>query len=115
MNKNLYCQLCNYKTNRTTDWLRHIKSNRHLRQGTKKISKCEECDIVFASHCTLKHHILTTHSTKEERSKSKYYCETCDYVFISKLYYDKHMNGIKHKNQELVKQSLIDIQNKLDQ
>ena len=38
------------------------------------------------------------HATKEERSKHKYYCNICDYIFFSKLYLDKHTNGIVHKN-----------------
>lgn len=39
------------------------------------------------------------HNTKEERSKSKYYCNECDTVFFSLIYYNKHMTGIKHSNQ----------------
>jgi hypothetical protein len=43
-------------------------------------------------------HVLKIHGTIEERSKQKYYCNVCDYVFFSKLYLDKHTNGIVHKN-----------------
>ena len=40
--------------------------------------------------------MLSAHSTKEERSKEKYYCVICDYVFISKLYMDSHISGKFH-------------------
>jgi len=43
-------------------------------------------------------HILKIHNTKEERSKCEYYCDTCDYIFFSKVYLDKHINGIVHIN-----------------
>ena len=110
---NFYCELCDYKTVRTYDFVRHLKSKLHERGGVPKINECKTCNIIFSTHQSLKHHNLTTHATKEERSKSKYYCDTCDYVFISKLFYDKHINGTKHKNQIFIKQSLIDIQNKI--
>jgi hypothetical protein len=113
MDKQLYCELCDYKTVRTYDFVRHLRSNLHKRGGVPKTNECKECHIIFSTHNTLKHHILSTHSTKEDRSKSKYYCDTCDYVFITKLYYDKHINGVKHKNQVFIKESLVDIQNRL--
>jgi hypothetical protein len=115
MDNNLYCGLCEYKTDRPTDFVRHLKSKLHQRGGVPKTNECKKCHQILSTHHTLKHHMLTNHSTKEERSKSKYYCDTCDNVFIAKLYYDKHMNGIKHKNQVYIKQSLIEIQNKLNE
>jgi uncharacterized C2H2 Zn-finger protein len=114
MEKKLHCQLCNYNTDRNVDWLRHIKSKLHQRGGQQRIKKCDICNIEFSSNGTYKHHNLMNHSTTEERSKSKYYCDICDAVFIAKIYYDRHMNGIRHKNQEQIKQSLQDIQNIID-
>jgi hypothetical protein len=46
----------------------------------------------------MKLHFLSNHSTKEERSKEKYYCSDCDMVFFSPSYMNAHMEGIKHKN-----------------
>ena len=43
-------------------------------------------------------HLLSKHSTKEERMKQKYYCEDCDHVFFCSTYYNTHINGVKHKN-----------------
>ena len=110
----LYCELCEYNTKRVTDWIRHINSALHNRSGKKKQTLCEICNINFASHIIYKHHNLTTHCSIEEKSKSKYYCQICDYVFVSEHYYTKHINGIRHKNQELVKKSIIDIKNRMN-
>jgi hypothetical protein len=43
-------------------------------------------------------HNLSSHTTKEERSKQKYYCNICDNVFFCSAYYNKHINGKRHKN-----------------
>ena len=52
------------------------------------------------------------HSTKEERSKSKYYCEDCDKAYFSPLYYQSHLKGMKHLNQvkinEINKNKILD-------
>jgi len=55
---------------------------------------------------------MKIHSTKEERSKSKYYCNDCDQVFFLPLFYDSHMKGRKHINQ--VKINVIN-QNKISE
>jgi len=95
---NQYCNLCDYKTSKPSDWIKHVDSEKHKRGGKRKEIKCDKCYYISsASHWLLKQHMLTQHSTKEERSKHKYYCSTCDYVFFSKLYLDKHINGKHHK------------------
>ena len=45
-------------------------------------------------------HNLSAHSTKEERSKQKYYCDICDNVFFCSAYYNKHIAGKRHKNMQ---------------
>ena len=92
-----YCECCDVKVNHMNNWVKHINSSKHLRLGQPKRIECTICERKFINHITQKHHMLSTHSTKEERSKEKYYCESCDYVFISKLYMDKHIEGKLHK------------------
>ena len=96
--KKFNCELCNYTTIKPSDWIKHINSAKHQRGGVRKTKNCEICNKDFFSHWSLKHHILVTHQTKEERMKQKYYCSDCDQVFFCKLYRDKHMIGIKHMN-----------------
>jgi hypothetical protein len=43
-------------------------------------------------------HHASVHSTMEERQTYKYYCNTCDLVFFCEAYYNKHNEGIRHKN-----------------
>ena len=92
------CEKCNFETYKAAEWLIHIETAKHKRDGKAKSKTCETCNIEFATHWLQKMHNLKTHATKEERSKHKYYCNICDYIFFSKLYLDKHTNGIVHKN-----------------
>ena len=92
------CEKCNFNATRPAEWLIHIETKKHKRNGEAKTKLCNICNIEFTSHWICKTHILKIHETREVRSKCKYYCESCDYVFLSKLYLDKHINGKIHKN-----------------
>ena len=108
-NKEIYCKLCEYKTTKTSDWMKHINSQKHQRNGKKKPTKCDLCDYESNTHWNIKAHKLKIHSTIEERSKQKYYCKICDYVFFCKTYYDKHNSGKVHNNKIKIKESLKSI------
>ena len=99
-NLNLYCEKCDFQAIRPAEWLRHIETKKHLRNGQKISSNCEFCNKSFISPFSLKIHTLTFHSTVDERRGYKYYCSVCDLVFISQLYMKKHLNGKIHKNLE---------------
>jgi len=94
------CECCKFKCNYNSAWLEHLSSEKHLRQGKPKTHKCtfNGCTHETTIHWNMKMHVMTMHSTIEERSKMKYYCKVCDTVFFSPLYLDKHNIGIKHKN-----------------
>ena len=91
-----YCECCNITFYHIYNWNVHLNSEKHKRQGKPKTIECADCARKFLNYITHRHHILTVHSTKEERAKEKYYCGICDYVFISKLYMDKHIQGKFH-------------------
>ncbi len=105
-----FCECCILKTDAPSLWLKHLSSQKHLRNGKPKTHKCDECDYECKSLWNLKIHKLSQHLSKEERSKSKYYCDICDKVFFSPLYQEKHMKGIRHKNLVL----LTEYNNKLN-
>ena len=96
-----YCECCNYEAIKPSYWIKHVNSQKHMRNGETKSTKCSICDYETSTHWLVKRHILTKHATKEERSKHKLYCDTCDLVFFSDIYYNNHMNGINHKNMVL--------------
>lgn len=96
--KKFYCDYCKFNTKKPSDWLRHVESQKHKNMGGKKKYICEKCEHESQSSWNLKLHKLTQHSTKEERSKQKYYCKDCDIVFFSPLYMNKHMKGKRHAN-----------------
>lgn len=95
------CHFCDYKTSNCSFWLKHLKTQKHLREGKTKSSKCETCGYESHIHWNLKLHTLSQHSTIEERKNHKFYCETCDFIFFCKTYMEKHINGKIHKNREL--------------
>jgi hypothetical protein len=107
-NKKYICNLCNYFTDFPSEWLKHLETQKHLRNGKKKPTTCDLCNYETSSHWNIKLHKLSQHATVIERQQHKYYCNLCDQVFFSKLYYDKHMNGKKHFN--MVKVSKLNIQ-----
>jgi hypothetical protein len=96
--KKYNCKFCNYTTKYPCEWIKHTETDKHQRQGKKKIHKCEACDYETFSKWNMDIHHLSSHATKEEREKQKYYCKDCDQVFFCKLYKESHMNGKKHKN-----------------
>ena len=96
--KKFNCILCIYKTNKPSDWIKHIKSKKHERNGKRKIIHCDICNHDSLTHWNYKMHMITNHSTKEERIKQKYYCFDCDQVFFCLQYKKTHDNSTKHKN-----------------
>lgn len=106
-----YCYLCKYKTIKNTDWLKHQNTKKHQRNGKAKTTICNICNFSTSTHWNLKLHILSHHSTKEEREKHKYYCGICDLVFFCSTYMNKHLTGKIHKNKELC----IQFQKELDE
>ena len=97
--KEFNCIECIYNTDKNSDWIKHLKTQKHLRNGAKKITKCEQCEYESHSHWNVKLHIMSQHSTLEERKVSKYYCNTCDLIFFCSTYMEKHMNGKHHMNK----------------
>ena len=95
--KKFSCECCKYKTDKPSDWLKHLNCEKHKRNGENKKIECIPCNYTATSHWNLKIHNLTFHFSKEEKLKHKYYCETCDAVMFCSTYYNKHINGLRHK------------------
>jgi hypothetical protein len=93
-----HCEKCDFNASSPAEWLIHIETKKHKRDGEPKSKICSICDIEFTSHWIQKMHVLKIHQTQEERAKHKYYCGICDYVFLSDLYLNKHLEGKIHKN-----------------
>jgi hypothetical protein len=97
----LYCETCNYKTTRPSEWQRHIQSQKHARKGAKKdtlavITKCTQCDYESAYCWNVKLHQLNKHTNDEEKAKHKYYCSDCDVICICNTHFIKHNNSKRH-------------------
>jgi hypothetical protein len=90
--------LCDYRTKVITNWFRHNETKKHKRNGNLLPKDCSLCDYKATNHWNLKMHYASVHSSREERQNYKYYCNTCDLVFFCEAYYNKHNDGIRHKN-----------------
>ena len=60
MSKKYICQGCNFSTNSTKDWKRHLDTKKHQKLNNKnKINnewQCPVCNLVFGSRTTLWRH-----------------------------------------------------------
>jgi hypothetical protein len=106
------CEKCNFKCNHESRWNQHIETELH-KTGKKKTrsdkkfdGKCKHCEFIAKNNINMQQHVLSFHSTKEERKAGfKYYCEHCDYGTFAKTFFDKHNGTSKHK-------TIMDIVNK---
>jgi len=110
-NKKYFCKFCNYSTDYPCDWIKHTDSDKHKRRGQKKTHNCSQCEYETKSKWNMDIHIMSVHSTKEQREISKYYCKECDQIFFCKLYLDKHISGKKHKNVVKANELLAELNN----
>lgn len=107
MDSKYSCNQCKFYTNYKSKWDLHIITELH-KTGKKKTrkdkvcpEKCPKCDYECSVNTTLKQHILSKHSTVDEKKKEfKYYCEKCDFGAFAKQLYDKHCNTTKHKQKK---------------
>jgi len=108
--KEFFCHLCNYKTHNCNEWIKHNECKKHKRNGELLPKDCSICGYKGYTHWNLKMHMITNHSTLEERKTQRFYCSICDVVFFSQSYNDKHYAGKRHKNMELA----LKYQNEID-
>ena len=56
-NQKFYCELCDYSTSRSSNWKKHISTNKHLKKSLKQKTRiCEDCGQIFYSRTTLWRH-----------------------------------------------------------
>jgi len=109
--KEYYCNFCNYNTINISDWIKHNNTKKHQRNGLPIIHNCSICEYKSRTLFNYKLHMLSQHSTKEERMKQKYYCHICDIVLFCNTYMLKHLNGKFHKNKEMAQKYQLEIIN----
>ena len=96
-----HCDCCNFDAHSPTEWIKHVETKKHLRNGIKLSDnlKCEDCGFVSINSYNFNVHKILVHGTPAERkAKSKFYCDDCDIGFFCELYYNRHMISKKHSN-----------------
>jgi hypothetical protein len=96
-----HCDCCNFNAHSPTEWIKHVKTDKHKRKGAKLSDNliCGACGLI--SNNTFNHtvHQILVHGTPDDRrTKAKFYCEDCDIGFFCKLYHDKHILSKRHSN-----------------
>jgi hypothetical protein len=96
-----HCDCCNFNAHSPTEWIKHVKTDKHKRKGAKLSDNlvCGACGLI--SNNTFNHtvHQILVHGTPDDRrTKAKFYCEDCDIGFFCKLYHDKHILSKRHLN-----------------
>jgi len=99
------CEKCQYNCNYISHWNEHLVSKKHTGEKRKVRSdkileeQCKFCNYKSAKLTNMKLHILTNHSTKEERKKEmKCYCDKCDFGTNAKILFQRHLETQKHLN-----------------
>ena len=116
------CTLCNYSTNRLSNWTRHVNSKKHKSCVDKKIIleekyKCETCNFKTNKLSSWTRHINTKrHKAKkiaEDQissinkiaddigSTKKYHCVYCDECFNSRTTLWRHKKNCDGKCEEI--------------
>lgn len=108
------CETCKYSCQYKSNWLTHIESNKHKNNGiiinkkwqNKFIGNCTLCEYKTTQEIAFKNHMLTKHSTNEEKKNNfKFYCTACNYGTFDTALWKTHCNTKKHKYSS----SLIEI------
>ena len=63
-NQKFSCECCDYITNSGSDMIRHIKTKKHQRGGTRVEYKCEPCDKTFRDNWHWQRHLLSKRHRK---------------------------------------------------
>lgn len=101
--KEFYCEACDYTCIYESHWKQHTESKKHKNNGVQTRSdkvlepKCKLCSFESNNLTNMTVHILTKHSTSEQRKKGfKYYCEKCDFGTFTQILFTRHQEAKKH-------------------
>jgi hypothetical protein len=79
-----FCKECKYKTDKKTDYSKHLNTIKHKKLGIAKV-------------------------IEKWKPKKEYNCNLCFFESAYKMHYDRHLDSLKHiKNKEMEKQNQKD-------
>ena len=108
MESKFNCEKCNVSFNYKSKYEEHLISKKHKGEPRKERSdklygsNCKNCMYSTENTTNMKVHILTKHSTPEERKKQfRYYCEKCDFGTFLEILFTRHSETKKHTEKSL--------------
>ena len=85
--KNIECPDCDYRTDRRSNFNRHIKTVHNLVRHA-----CPECDKYFTDRCSLSRHFSSTHK------KVTHKCDLCPFTATRMSNLKAHMRATHYKS-----------------
>lgn len=105
------CKVCNFKTNRKTNWERHLQTPKHISNSNSARYSCEKCNYYTVSKSDFDKHLLTTKHIKNTTVNTTVNttASTLESFLIKQLDYlevlNNHFEGLNkrlNKNFELL-------------
>ena len=93
------CKCCNFKSLDRSKWEKHINCQKHKRNGRSKYEdyQCKICNYWTIQPRNFMIHKIVHHGTAEEKKTAPKYCECCNKAFFCDLFYNKHIESLKHE------------------
>jgi hypothetical protein len=102
-----YCEICKYTAKTRGNLMQHFNTIKHRGGGKNPMSKtnkkdfgpnCKYCAYTTNIVSAMAVHVLTNHSTSEERkARFTHYCDQCDVGTFSTKLHARHCETKKHK------------------
>jgi hypothetical protein len=106
-----YCKYCNYKCEKKSSLIQHLRSNKHYNNIKNSISKVENKNITDMNGITnntkeIKN--IKKRNTKETMIDYKYNCTSCNYKTNRQFLWKQHIQTIKHTKNINTEQNVKD-------
>jgi hypothetical protein len=105
--RSFYCKTCNYTCFKRQNYIKHLATQKHIKQVNSSEYYCETCKYTFYSHQTYIKHLSTNkHISLLSNSKTQFVCSLCNKSY-------KHKCSLQRHTQTCNEVSLSEENNKL--
>ena len=98
------CKVCDFKTNKKSNWERHLQTRKHITNINSGRYSCEKCNFITHSKSDFDRHLLTTKHIKNTTVNTSE--STLESLLIKQLDYFEVLN----KNFEVLNKRIEKIE-----
>ena len=99
------CRLCDFKTNKKSNWKRHLQTPKHISNINNGRYSCEKCNFITHNKSDFNRHLLTTKHIKNTTVNTT--ASTLESFLIKQLDYlevlNNHFEGLNNHFEGLNK------------